>query len=228
MVQLNASGASHAVHIDAPTASHRLAGSLGLIAVGLFGGALVVVAVLTLGFDYWNDYVSKLGAIGQPYAIWWNLIGFLAVGAVFAVFGVAYGRVVGDRLAGLLLAAFGLGFGLTAIPVDLEQSASAASKAHIVAACLGVGAWMFALARIAQLRRLPRSVRRRANITAALVVLPILGLVAGRWSLPVTHRLVFAVMFGWVVITSVGLLRGAPRAAGAGDRAEAFDPSRGH
>lgn len=41
-----------------------------------------------------------------------------------------------------------------------------------------------------------------AKIAATLVVLTILGGVAGLWTMPVTHRLVFIVVFGWIVTTS--------------------------
>lgn len=47
---------------------------LGICAVGLFGFALVVFSILNPDFNPLHDYVSKLGAIGQPYALWWNLI----------------------------------------------------------------------------------------------------------------------------------------------------------
>jgi len=73
-------------------------------------------------------------------------------------------------------------------------------------AIFGLAAWMFGLARLAQFKSLEKSVRYSANIAAKLVVLPMFGFVAGLWSMPVTHRLIFAVVFGWIGFTSFSLL----------------------
>jgi hypothetical protein len=115
----------------------RLSAAFGLTAVGLFGLALTVFATLNPSFHPLDDYVSKLGALGQPYAPWWNVIGFLIVGALLAGFGLSFGRVVDDRLVGGLLAGFGVGFGATGIPVDWAHQQAPVSKAHVVAICLG-------------------------------------------------------------------------------------------
>jgi hypothetical protein len=185
---------------------HKTTATLGLSAVLIFGITLVVIASLTPEFHFLEDYVSELGAQGQPYALWWNLIGFLLVGMLLAAFGYSYGQVVNDRLVGICLALFGVGFAFTALPIDLGDSASSLSKAHVVAICLGLTGWMFGLARMAQQKTLGKSVRYSANIAASLVVLPMFGFVTGLWSMPLTHRLVFAVVFGWVAFTSFRLL----------------------
>lgn len=146
-----------------------------------------IIANLTAEFSYLEDFVSELGATDQPFAIWWNLIGFLLVGILLAAFGYNYGRVVDDRLVGICLALFGVGFAATALPIDLADSESALSKAHVVAICIGLAGWMFGSARIVQFKRLEKSVRYSANIAATLVVLPMFGFVAGLWSMPLTH-----------------------------------------
>lgn len=186
---------------------HRITAYLGISAVVIFGTTLVAIASLTPEFSYFEDFVSKLGAQGQPYAIWWNLIGFLLVGILLTTFGYNYGRIVDDRFVGICLALFGVGFAATALPLDLADSESALSKAHVVAICFGLAGWMFGLARMAQFKRLEKSVRYSANIAAVLVVLPMFGFVAGLWSMPLTHRLVFAVVFGWTFFTSLRLLQ---------------------
>lgn len=113
-----------------------------------------IIANLTAEFSYLEDFVSELGATDQPFAIWWNLIGFLLVGILLAAFGYNYGRVVDDRLVGICLALFGVGFAATALPIDLADSESALSKAHVVAICIGLAGWMFGSARIVQFKRL--------------------------------------------------------------------------
>jgi hypothetical protein len=37
-------------------------------------------------------------------------------------------------------------------------------------------------------------------------VLIIIGSVVGLWSIPVTHRLIFGIVFGWTAITSFELI----------------------
>jgi len=188
---------------------HKLAALLGLAAVGLFALALIVFGGRNPDFSLIDDYVSKLGALGQPNAAAWNIVGFGAVGALLAAFGWVYGSVLNDRLAGLLLALFGVGFASSAIPVDLVDETAALSKAHVVAICLGLACWLFGLARLTQRAASDRSPRASAKIAAVLVVLPILGQSAELWPMPVTHRLVFLVVFGWTALTSVRLLRAA-------------------
>ena len=109
---------------------------LGITSVLIFGITLVIIANLTPEFSYLEDYVSKLGAQGQPYAMWWNLIGFLLVGTLLTGFGLFYGQVIKDLWVGIFLALFGVGFAATALPIDLAVSESAFSKAHVVAICL--------------------------------------------------------------------------------------------
>lgn len=196
----------------------RLTAALGLAAVALLAAALVLFSSLNPGFDPWGDFVSKLGALGQPYAMWWNLVGFVSVGLLLAGFGFFYGRCLGDRWISALLVVFGVGFAATAVPVDLDNDTAGVSKAHVVAICLGLGSYMFALARLTHRRRFEGPIRASANAAATLLALAMVGAAAGLWSMPATHRAVFLVVFGWVTVTSIRLLRapGAPMASGHG------------
>ncbi|MEM1176258.1 MAG: DUF998 domain-containing protein [Pseudomonadota bacterium] len=192
--------------MDSSTTLRRLAAYTGLAAVGLFAIALVVFSGLDADFHTFDDYVSKLGARGKPYGLWWNLIGFLLVGLLLAVFGYAYGRILNDKLVGTLLVVFGLGFALTAIPIDETDGVSGLSTAHILAICLGLAAWMFALARLAHVSTTSPKARRAANFAAGLFFIPLIGQALELWLMPHTHRLVFVIVFGWLVWTAVQLL----------------------
>ena len=183
-----------------------LAASCGLAGVALFLAAFVIFSALDTEFQLFDDYVSELGATGKTYGLWFNLIGFVGVGLLLALFGIAYGHVLGDRLVGGLLTAFGLGFAFTAVPIEDTVTVSTLSKVHIVAICLGLGAWMLALARLAHLRRLGSDVRLAANTAAGLFLIPVAGHLLQFWTMPVTHRLVFTVVFGWFVWTASRLL----------------------
>lgn len=184
----------------------RHIGLIGISAVGLFAIALLVFGILNPNFHFVNDYVSKLGAVGEPNAIYWNIIGFLMVGLLLMVFGYSYGLMKGDKQTGVLLSTFGLGFALTAIPFDQANETSDLSKAHVVAITLGLAFWLFALAKIAQKPPSPFA-KIQANIAAAILVLSMILGTLEIVPMPVTHRLVFMVVFGWTAITSVRLLK---------------------
>ena len=186
--------------------NQRKAGILGLLSVIVFITSLIFFGILNPEFNFVEDFISKLGAKGEPDALWWNLIGFGLVGIILFGFGIFYGKFLKDKLAALLLAFFGIGFSFTAIPLDMINSNIKISKAHIVSICLALAFWLFGLARISQNALNKKRIRLRANITAILIVISIVGFTLGLWSMPMTHRLVFIFVFGWTTITSFDLL----------------------
>jgi hypothetical membrane protein len=181
-------------------------GIFGLLSVLILISALLIFGLSNPDFSFWDSFISKLGAKGEPNAIWFNLIGFLVVGILLFIFGITYGNLLKDKLLSILLSLFGLGFAFTAIPIDMEFSRTPVSKAHIVAICLGLAFWLFGLSRLGYNQKLKRKIRNRANITAVILVLSILGYVFEIWSMPITHRLVFMIVFGWTAITSIELI----------------------
>jgi hypothetical protein len=191
-------------------------GMLGLASVFGFAALLVLFTLLNPDFDPVHDYVSMLGAVGQPFSMWWNLSGFLSIGLLLAAFGWRLGRVLSDRWTGSLLALFGIGFACTALPVDFANEHSGLSKAHIAAICLGLAAWMFALARMAQHAELPSRIRTVANACAALIGLSLIVGFSESLSEPLVHRLVFLVVFGWTAFVSIWLLGQRMSASSAG------------
>ena len=181
-------------------------GILGLLSVLILITALLIFGFSNSGFSFVNDFISKLGAKGEPNALWFNLFGFIIVGILLFVFGLAYGNLLNDKLLSILLSLFGLGFAFTAIPIDMELSRTPVSKAHIVAICFGLAFWLFGLSRLGYNKQLKRKVRIRANLTAVILVLSMMGFVFGFWSMPITHRLVFGIVFSWTALTSIELI----------------------
>jgi len=186
--------------------NRKVAVIMGLSGVIIFFISLIIFGNLNSNFSFVNDFVSKLGAIGEPNARWWNLIGFVLVGITQIGFGVSYGRILKDKLAGIFLALFGVGFVFTSIPIDMVEPDLPASKAHIVAISLALAFWLFGLARISYNHEIEKNIRLQANVAAILIVLPMIGFIMGLWSMPIIHRLVFLVVFGWTAITAIGLL----------------------
>ncbi len=185
----------------------KTAGILGVLAFTLFLGSLLIFGFLNKDFSFSSDVISKLGAKGQPHALWWNIMGFVIVGLLLIGFGISYGKVLNDKLTGILLALFGLGFVFTSIPIDLGETDTVFSKAHVVAICLALAFWLFALARISGRASICKSTKLRANVAAILLVTSMIGGAIGLWSMPITHRLVFGVVFGWTLITAMSLIR---------------------
>ena len=141
-------------------------GVFGLISVLTLITALLIFGLSNSDFSFWEDFISKLGAKGEPNALWFNLIGFVVVGILLFIFGFSYGNLLNDKLLSILLSLFGLGFAFTAIPIDMEFSRTSVSKAHIIAICLGLAFWLFGLSRLGYNQKLKRKIRNRANLTA--------------------------------------------------------------
>tara|TARA_R110002050_G_scaffold74772_4_gene160102 strand:- start:724 stop:1305 length:582 start_codon:yes stop_codon:yes gene_type:complete len=181
-------------------------GILGLLSVMILITALLIFGFLNSEFSFVNDFISKLGAKGEPNALWFNLFGFITVGILLFVFGLTYGNLLNDKLLSILLSLFGLGFAFTAIPMDMELSRTPVSKAHIVAICLGLAFWLFGLSRLGYNKQLKRKVKIRANLTAVILVLSMMGFMLGLWSMPIAHRLVFGIVFSWTTLTSIELI----------------------
>ena len=181
-------------------------GAIGLFAVVLLCISLLVFGMANDNFHFLDDFISTLGAIGAPHALWFNLIGFMGVGLLLFMFGLLYGVLLKDKLLSLLLSLFGLGFAFTAIPIDLQADRSAVSKAHIVAICLGLAFWLFGLARLGYNSALSKRIRSRANIAAVVLTLAMIGAAFGLLSMPVAHRVIFGVVFGWTFLSSLDLL----------------------
>lgn len=190
--------------------SARTTGWTGLVATGLFAGALGVFAALDPTYSHLTNAVSELGAVGAPNQLAWNLIGFIAVGLLLAAFGRGLGREIATPSAGGLLILFGLAFAATAIPADMSDLGSPGSTAHIVASQAVLLFWALALVRLLFVRRAGPALRWIAAAALALAVGAIIvrGLEALQPGL--SQRLSFAVVFGWVAATSLVLLRRAP------------------
>lgn len=187
--------------------SKRNTAILGFASVLLLLLSLMVFGNLNTEFRFLEDYISMLGAQGQPNALWFNIFGFVLVGLLLFGFGLGYGLILKDRLLAVFLSLFGLGFAFAAIPTDFQPERDAASKAHIVAICLGLAFWMFGLARIGANKNLSSKVRQGANIVSGMLALAIVGAATDLYSMPFAHRMVFAIVFGWTLLTAIGLMR---------------------
>lgn len=183
-----------------------LTGVLGLSAVMIFVVAFIVIGTLTPDFQFANDYISKLGSRGQPYANWWNAIGFGVVGLVFALFGLLLGLCKDDFAIGTCLCIAGLSFAFAAIPTDFNDEHATLSKAHHASICFGLAGWCCGLARLTRRKSNDDFARKTAIYSIILSVLPIIAISGGGSAEPLAHRFVMFVVFGWVVTNSLRLM----------------------
>ncbi|MEL7496767.1 MAG: DUF998 domain-containing protein [Planctomycetota bacterium] len=196
---------------------HKLTGTLGLAAVLVFVVTFVVLGALTPDFQFVNDYISKLGSRGQPYADWWNTIGFGIVGVAFAAFGFLFGLCVRDRVLSFCLMVAGLGFAMAAVPTDFNEQHDVLSKAHHAAICFGLAGWCFGLARMTRAGSTDEFSRTMATYTITLSLLPMIAMGGGISEEPVAHRLVMLVVLTWVLVNSLILLLAKDRTGVAGN-----------
>lgn len=183
-----------------------LAGICGLMSVSLFVITFILFAFLNPDFNAFSDFISELGSIGQPYGQVWNMIGFASVGLLLAAFGWLFGRCRNDRLLGACLVIAGFGFALGAIPTDFADAQSPLSKAHFASICISLAGYCCGLARLTGSQSTERE-RLTSNSVIALAVLPIVCVSGGVSAEPLAHRMILAIVFSWIVLTSLKLLR---------------------
>ena len=190
-------------------AHDRTTAFLGLGASVLFFLALATFGALDPAYSQTTKAVSELGSVGAPNQLSWNLIGFLAVGMLLAQFGWRLGGRVDDRPAKWFLMLFGLSFAATAIPADMNNLRSAGSTAHIVASMAAFLFWGLALIRLVWIKLSLKGLKLVSGIALVLAVGSIL-LRASELFLPgFAQRISFSVMFGWVAVAAIILLRSA-------------------
>ena len=188
------------------TNARFLAPLFGLGAVGLFVISYLILAVLNPEFDWLRDHISKLGAENQPFAMIWNITGFATVGICLGIFGWTFGSVMNDRLLGTCLAVAGVGFAMAAIPTDFDNTQSPLSKAHYVSLCLSLAGWCLGLARLMNTSPQNSNHHRYASYAVGMALLPIAGTSTQLSGEPLAQRIVLAIVFTWIVLTSLQLL----------------------
>lgn len=127
----------------------------GPAAAALFALSLVgFAAIRSDGYSHATKAVSELGAVGAPFALAFNIIGFILPGVLIAVFACRFMRK-GERNHGpILLAMSGAFLALAGLaPAAMVDYGALTTILHTVGA-IGSGAfWVFALFWIGPLLR---------------------------------------------------------------------------
>jgi len=132
--------------------AQRLLASCGIVAPLLIAVAALVLTELTPNYSHVANTLSELGAVGAPYALYFNTL-LVVAGVMIAGFAVGLHRGIGDgrgsRTGPGLIAVFGLfataGTGLT--PLDPEPMAliNFVHIALVMVGFLGLAAGMYLL-----------------------------------------------------------------------------------
>lgn len=123
-----------------------------LLATALFWIALLAFGAVRTDYSQLTKAVSELGAVGAPYALGWNVLGFIVPGLLLAACGAAIGTVVGGRGGALrwLLAGSGVALAGTGVFPAVMQYGSPVMKApstvgHVVMLLLSSVLWLAAI-----------------------------------------------------------------------------------
>jgi hypothetical membrane protein len=85
----------------------------GILGPAVFSLVTFISAMLRPGYSHLNNTISELGATGTEYANFMNYSGFIPTGLMFALFGVAFTKVLPTGrfvlAAGVLITLFGFG-----------------------------------------------------------------------------------------------------------------------
>lgn len=179
--------------------------------------AVVVFGTLRPGYSHLQQMMSELGEHSAPYALGFNLLGFLPSGALLVLFGLQLSAWLGrqrlPRGPGLLIALHGLGMALAAYfscdpgcnpptpsPLQIGHNLLAAIKfPALVAAAgwLGVALWQ-------------RSEQRGLagySLATAVTAMGLMGLfvqaVALQQPAGVWQRMFLGVLYGWLAWLSI-------------------------
>ena len=185
----------------------RLLQFSGILSVAVFAISFALFSFVAPSFDPIQDFISKLGAKGQPHSLVWNLIGFCAVGMGFCTFGVVFGLSLGDKVVAVALLTAGIGFAMAGIPSDFSDASSSFSRIHFASVCISLGGWFIALSRLTRYSYHGTRWQFLSKMFGIAGVLPLVLAGAEFCPAPIAHRLILCSVFGWVVMVSVELNR---------------------
>lgn len=190
--------------------------AIGLIAVATpFWFVIVYFAMSSLRpeYNHFTKAISELGSVDAPNKWAWNIGGYIITGLGIALLGIGLARqfrgAKNSRWVSLPLIASGLFMAMSGVfPGDFDNRSSITMILHTI---WSIGSFMgFLIAGFATpalLRRLP-GWRAYALPSLIIVILAIASGVLRSGNAPgLGQRIGFALVFGWVVLIGIGLVR---------------------
>ena len=110
---------------------------IGWLSCSVFWCSYFLMSSIRPDYFHRNKAVSELGSVGAPNAIFWNIIGFILVGLLIALFSAGLHKSISasgkGRLASYLLIGSGLLWAFTGVfPGDFEDRDSLTMILHTV------------------------------------------------------------------------------------------------
>jgi hypothetical membrane protein len=177
-------------------------------AASLFWIALFAFGTAQADYSQLTNAISELGAVGVPYALAWNALGFILPGLMLAACGLAIATDIDGRRGALpwLLSGSGMAFAGTGVFPAVMRDGSPVLQApstvgHVVMLLLSSVGWLLALGVL--LRTITRAPRLRRLLApfATITVVALSGLAANvlhHAIPPLAHRPGLAQRLGFV------------------------------
>lgn len=199
-----------------PAPRGRLLPALALLAALCFGASVWGFGAGLEGYSQLAYPVSILGARGIPHAAAFNLAGFMLPGLLMVIVAAGLGRSVASagvlaRIGGWIVLFSTLSFAaLGVFPLHADDSEATSSRLHI--ACWSL--WWLTTASGGLLlslgsRRWGGWAWRVASAVVALLVPWCSVQAPAAWGFALSERIAFGLWFGWWLLATVQLRRGA-------------------
>ena len=197
--------------------SQKIFAICGIISPVVFAILILLVGSLRPEYSHLVNFVSELGAIGAPNAIF-QRINFLLVGILIMVFAFGLHRGIANRkgsfIGPLLVGIFGFSAVLSGVfSADLIQPESFSNNMHMLASGIGSTAALigfFVISDSLEKDPLWKSYRYFSIIIAVVAILVSMvgGGLLGALGLPgLSQRLYMAVLFLWIEVMAIHLFQ---------------------
>ena len=185
----------------------------GVLAPIVFIVALTIFSLLTPNYDNLTNAISELGVLGAPYALGWNVLGFMLVGLLVTAFawGLHLGMrpASGTRIIPWLVGMTGIGFaGLGIFPAETGLRPSTSTTLHFVVVAVSYLPFILVAFIYAATMRTDIYWKRWISFSIAMGVLAIASFFIPR-TIPIglSQRLGLGAYFLWLFVMGFALLK---------------------
>ncbi len=181
----------------------------GVLAPVIFTASLAIFSLLTPGYSNLTNAVSELGIVSAPYALTWNLLGFVFVGLLIFAFSWDLLHSTGATILPILIGISGIGFiGLGLFPAEAGFAPSAHTTLHFAMVSINFLAFLLASFIFAIELKANEDWKKWILFSVIMGVLGIASFFIPK-SIPggISQRLGLGAYFAWLLVISLLSLR---------------------